>query len=136
MGLDDSNNSWKALERAAIIAASLGDRLKRLVLVNVLDVTRYCQQLANGEQELDINTELLKRALRKLIKYDIDPSKITTLQKPGDPAEVLVDEVKKSGAELVFMGRRDRGAISELFMGSVSSRLISHCQEQTIVLYG
>jgi len=136
VALDNSENSWMALKRAGVLAAACGDRLKKIILVSVLDVSAYSLQLAGGREELDIDSTILDRAEELLLAQGVTGDQIIKRQTFGDPADVLVDEVKEQGAELIFMGRRDRGAVKELFMGSVSSRLIHHCREQTIVMFG
>ena len=136
VALDGTDNAWKALERATVLAAACDEKLQKIVLVSVLDVAAYSVQLANGEEELGVDSSLLDRAETFLSSNGVAPDRIIKRSLGGDPADILVKEVEAHKAEMIFMGRRDRGVLKELFMGSVSTRLIEHCHEQTIVMIG
>jgi nucleotide-binding universal stress UspA family protein len=136
VALDDSKNSWMALERAGVLAAASGSRLKKIILTSVLDASVYSLQLADGREEINMDSTILDRAEKLLMDKGIAGDQIIKRIALGDPADILVQKVKNHGVEFVFMGRRDRGALKELFMGSVSNQLIHHCPEQTIVMFG
>jgi nucleotide-binding universal stress UspA family protein len=42
----------------------------------------------------------------------------------GQPAEVILERAKKLGADLIVMGRRGRGPLPSLLLGSVSSKVL------------
>ena len=44
----------------------------------------------------------------------------------GEPASVLIDYAKNAGVDLIVMGRRGRGRMEGLVIGSVSAKLTSH----------
>ncbi len=136
VALDNSENSWMALERAGVLAAACGSKLEKIILASVFDVSAYSLQFTEGQKAIEMDSTLLDRAEELLLTKGVAGDSIIKRQTFGDPADVLVDEVQNYGAELIFMGRRDRGALKELFMGSVSNRLIEHCPEQTIVMFG
>ncbi len=136
VALDERKNSWSALERAAVLAAACGDSLNRIILVSVLDIAAYSARLADGRVEAPVDNALLDRAEGLLLAQGIAKERIVKRLLHGDPAEVLISEIHSHGAEMVFMGRRDRGKFKELFMGSVSTRLIEQCFEQCIVMIG
>ena len=135
VALDGSKNSWMALERAGVLGAACGDSLEKIVLVSVIDVADYSMQLAEGKEEASMDYSMLEKGEEKLVAAGVDKERIVKRLCGGDPADVLVREVKDHDAEVIFMGRRDRGKLQELFMGSVSTNLINHCPEQTLVMF-
>jgi len=46
----------------------------------------------------------------------------------GDPAHEIVSYAQATGSDLIVMGRRGRGRIGGLVLGSVSSHLTSHAE--------
>jgi nucleotide-binding universal stress UspA family protein len=46
----------------------------------------------------------------------------------GDPAESIIQTAESEKADLIVMGRRGRGKLQGLLMGSVSERVARHAQ--------
>ena len=44
----------------------------------------------------------------------------------GEPASALIDYANNVGVDLIVMGRRGRGCMEGLVIGSVSAKLTSH----------
>ena len=44
----------------------------------------------------------------------------------GEPASALIDYANNAGVDLIVMGRRGRGRMEGLVIGSVSAKLTSH----------
>ena len=51
---------------------------------------------------------------------------ITTEVLEGSPKELIVDEAKRWGADLIVLGSHGRGAIGRFFLGSVSLAVAAH----------
>jgi nucleotide-binding universal stress UspA family protein len=134
IALDGSKNSQAAMQRAEILAAACGDSLKNFILAMVLDIGECNKTLAQGQPLKSPDSEIVQQAAEQLIAAGISSERIIQNVSCGDPGSVLADLVKQYNVDAVFMGRRDRSAVKELFMSSVSSKIIQQCQNQTIVL--
>lgn len=54
--------------------------------------------------------------------------KISTAIVEGPPAQVIVDEADRWGADLIFVGSRGLGVWNRLLLGSVSSAVVHHAK--------
>jgi nucleotide-binding universal stress UspA family protein len=52
-------------------------------------------------------------------------TKIRLLEAAGDPAEKLIDVARREAVDLIVVGRRGRGRLAGLLLGSVSQKLAS-----------
>jgi nucleotide-binding universal stress UspA family protein len=58
------------------------------------------------------------------------------LTEDGRPAGVLAALAERLGADLVVVGRRGRGGIAELLLGSVSHALSHQCKRPVLLISG
>jgi nucleotide-binding universal stress UspA family protein len=56
-----------------------------------------------------------------------------TIERDGQPASVIAEVAEEEEAELVVVGRRGRGRVAELLLGSVSHEL-SHTSQRPVLL--
>ena len=68
--------------------------------------------------------EALKEA-EKLIPQDLPANMIYEI---GSPTQVLLEIAEKYNCDLIVMGSRGLGPIKGIYMGSVSSYLVSHAK--------
>ncbi|NOX79710.1 MAG: universal stress protein [Deltaproteobacteria bacterium] len=122
------------LERASVLLAACGDNLEKVVLTHVLDVVKCSEEMGNGTVSGSYIDDLLGKAADFLAAQGIAKNKIIQAVGCGNPADVLVDEINMQEVGIVFMGRRDRTALKELFMGSISRKIIYRCSKRTVVL--
>jgi nucleotide-binding universal stress UspA family protein len=52
----------------------------------------------------------------------------------GRPASVIASIAEAEGADLVVVGRRGRGTVTELLLGSVSHELAHHCATPVVLV--
>ncbi|MCZ7528694.1 MAG: universal stress protein [Acidimicrobiia bacterium] len=52
----------------------------------------------------------------------------------GSPARALLDSVETAEADLVVVGRRGRGGLAELLLGSVSQHVVHHATVPVLVV--
>ncbi|GKS60106.1 universal stress protein [Nitrospira sp.] len=79
-----------------------------------------------GERLLGQSAELVPSAVKS----------VRRLYQIGNPADVVLETVKSAHADLVTVGTRGRGRIAEMFLGSVSHRVVSHAGCASLVVRG
>ena len=104
VGVDDSEPSRRALERAADLTG-YGSTL------TVVSVARDGDRYASGP---------LEKARERLLRRHVSA---TYLQPVGDPATELVDTARALEADLVVLGRRSR-SLRRLVLGAVSDAVV------------
>lgn len=134
VALDESDNAWEALGKASVLTSSAGAAVEKLILVQILDIAECGEALSGGMVPKQSTNDLLDKAAAFLEAQGLGRGKISKISACGDPAEILVDLINKQNVDVVFMGRRGRGVVKDLFMGSVSRKIIYRCPAQTIML--
>lgn len=114
VGVDDSEPSQRALERAADLAG-YGSTL------TVVSVARDGDRYAAGP---------LEKARERLLRRHVSA---TYLQPVGDPAAELVDAARELEADLVVLGRRSR-SLRRLVLGSVSDAVLQRAPCDVLVV--
>lgn len=122
------------LERASVLLAACGDSLEKVVLTHILDVVKCGEEIADGTVSWSYIDGLLGKAAAFLTAQGIASNKIIKAVGCGNPADMLVDGINMQEVGIVFMGRRGRTALKELFMSSVSRKVIYRCPKRTVVL--
>lgn len=124
---DGSEAADRALDVAAGMAQATGGSLK-LVTVGITLSEREQQQFRRVEGELADPSEafaeqILARACKRLQQAGVKPS--ASLLRWGDPAEAIIAVIAEEGIDAVVVGRRGRGRLSGLLLGSISQKLVS-----------
>lgn len=57
-----------------------------------------------------------------------------TVVQDGRAASVIASVADANGADVVVIGRRGRGGVAELLLGSVSHELVLHCKRPVLVI--
>jgi len=126
VGFDGSAASRHAVGRAVELARALGSRL--VVATVVAPPTVFLGELLVPEV-VDLSTvvepakkqlEALTREIRETTGVEAEPVVLM-----GDPADELVNYAEENGCDLIVVGRRGRGGLERLILGSVSSKLVS-----------
>lgn len=127
VGYDGSEASRLAVEKAVELARRLGARL--LVATVLPPPTVFLGEMLIPE--IPAATELEKPAREKLealvreIREAAGLENVEPVLLVGDPAEELVNFAESNGCDLIVVGRRGRGGLERLILGSVSSKIIS-----------
>ncbi len=111
---------------AFTILEDLASNARRITLIHVQDRTRLVPYLEHKIEEFNkIDTDRLLRLKARLQAKA--PSVEVDIELPfGHPTEEILARTRAEGVSLVVMGTQGRGAVSELFLGSVSHNIARH----------
>jgi nucleotide-binding universal stress UspA family protein len=131
VGFDGSEQSRKALERAADLADGAV-----VAVVCSADVKRLMRDPAGGASAIDpADEEARGKALAEAREYlegrGIEGAYVEGV---GNPADVMVQEAEASGADLIVVGTRGLHGAKRLFLGSVSTNVIHHAPCDVLVV--
>lgn len=135
IGIDGSPASKNAVREAGILLSRVNSQIEKVLLVHVLDQSCYYDE--DGVTCIQAGTlgqQALEEAGNLLVAAGVDPAKITTVIHFGKPGTILAEEAIGCDATLIFIGRRDRSRMAQVFLGSVCTDMIQNCQERTIIL--
>jgi nucleotide-binding universal stress UspA family protein len=126
VGIDGSECSQRAAERAINIAEKSGGRVKFIYVLNWLAVQPLMYETiappmsTKEEEESRIEQNVIKPLLKKYnhLNVQLDSEFVW-----GDPAEILQKKVKDEHANMLFVGRRGRSTFIDLILGSVTNKL-------------
>ncbi len=127
VGYDGSEESKRAVARAVEIAKAAGGELR--IATVIPPPTVFLGELLIPEQ-LDISS-LEKQARESLetlareVREAAGLQNVKTVVLIGDPALELVNYAESEGCDLLVVGRRGRGGLQRLLLGSVSSKVVS-----------
>ncbi len=135
IGVDESPASLNSVAEAGSLLAKADDQVEQIYLVHVLDQSCYYDE--DGENCMDASLtgqRALEDSGNLLVDLGVDRQKIKTVIHFGKPGAILAEEVESCDATLVFLGRRDRSRMAQVFLGSVCTDIIQNCRERTLVL--
>lgn len=129
--VDGSVHADTAIEWASALATKFGAQLRILHVIAEGRMAGYrddLQQLAHAEKITvaeaieTLADDILRKAEARARSKGAD--KIETIIAEGNPAAVILDQVSRSGAQLIVMGRRGLGGLPGVVLGSVSSKIL------------
>jgi nucleotide-binding universal stress UspA family protein len=129
VGTDGSATSFKAVERAAKVAADAGAALLIVSAFNPIsdrDRDRAVNQLGDDAYKV-MGSNPAEDALRdaQAIARKAGATDIETVAEPGDPVDILVALIEARGADLCIVGNRGLNSLAGRLLGSVPAN-ISH----------
>ena len=128
---DGSVNSKRALEHAIVLASSVGASITLVYVANIVSVISNFDQIPNAtgyvteQVALDMEEEG-KGVLDDFAKEVPEGIDVKTVFEVGSPGPAVLSVAKKYKADLIVMGSRGLGPLKGLFMGSVSSYVVTH----------
>ncbi|OBA05157.1 universal stress protein UspA [Paenibacillus polymyxa] len=125
VAIDGSEHAMKALESAKMLAKQLqGDSHLTVLHVN--------PALSMNEPPVGIDVEeRIEEEGRHILEPAADYLKdegisYRMLAGHGDPASIICETAQQEKADLIIMGTRGQGLVTELILGSVSHYVIQH----------
>ena len=128
---DGSVNSKRALEHAVLLATSMQASITLGYVANIVSVISNFDQIPNAsgyvteQVALDMEEEG-KGVLEEFSKEIPQDVEVKSVFEVGSPGPAVLSVAKKYEADLIVMGSRGLGPLKGLFMGSVSSYVVTH----------
>jgi nucleotide-binding universal stress UspA family protein len=124
---DGSVSANRAVDSAANLAKATQSELIILTVGGDISGTEL-RQLAGTEGDLSkalktAANRILDRARKRALRHGALNISLQSVW--GDPAEAIIDTVRRSKTDILVVGRRGRGRLSGLLLGSVSQKLTS-----------
>ena len=137
VGTDGSPGANRAVNEAADLAARLGAELiiayaQSGVLTEDLERLRTIEHASIDEVLKLTSMEILERA-RDGAK-EIGANDVQTRSSSGDPVYFLLQLAKREEIDFIVVGKRGRGQLEGLLLGSISQKLASLAQTKVVIV--
>jgi nucleotide-binding universal stress UspA family protein len=142
VAVDGSTQAIKATEIAADLAQCSGAKLVVLHVVTPIfgGERDELAELARMEHMERTEYEMLQergRAIVESAEFSARQKGVTSVEpivEVGDPAGVIVKLTRARSADLVVVGRRGRGTLAGLLLGSVSNKIVQLADAPCLVV--
>lgn len=129
VGTDGSESSFRAVDRAALIARDAGATLLLACAYRPMSAreVQEANDALGGESYKVSGSTPAEDVLRDAAERakDLGAKKVETEAVEGDPVDALVDLVKNRGVDLLVVGNRGLNSLAGRLLGSVPAN-ISH----------
>jgi nucleotide-binding universal stress UspA family protein len=124
---DGSAYADRAIDLAAMLAKATGASLLVMTVGGDLlteDVRKLARAEGDTPEALELLTnQILKRASERAARVGAPSVRVQTVW--GDPAESILAAAQREHSDAIVVGRRGRGRLAGLLLGSVSQKLIT-----------
>jgi nucleotide-binding universal stress UspA family protein len=129
VGYDGSETAKRALERAAELAEDGAT-------VTVVSAVHVHAAAGRGggpidPDEVSERRHELAEAKTLLVEKGIEPNLV---EGHGDPADVIANQAKEGGADLIVVGTRGRNVAARVLLGSVSTKVVHEAPCDVLVV--
>ena len=127
MATDGSSGADRAVDVAAEFAKAVDGNLSIMTVAGNLSGEEL-RQLAHAERNTSdvlesLSTQTLMAAKERAQRLGVSAIQIKTAW--GDPAEAIIEAARREHADAIVVGRRGRGQLAGLLLGSVSQKVVS-----------
>jgi nucleotide-binding universal stress UspA family protein len=131
--VDGSTHADAAVDWASEIASKFDARVLLLHVVSERGsglVPEELREFAKIERAEVTDWDIMESVARQILDAAERRARgrgikaVETAVAAGNPAEIILEQAKKCGADLIVMGRRGLGRLPGLLLGSVSSKVI------------
>ncbi len=141
---DGSDQSHKALEKAAVIAE--GCNVEEVAIIHVYDGSADISMLSAENLS---NTQQVERVRNLIEKHHQESEKILpnalkvfegknvktrTIFEEGDPPQVIAKTARDEGFDIIVIGSRGLGGLKKLYLGSVSNAVIQEAKTSSVLI--
>ena len=134
VGVDGSAQSMAALKWAVRIAKGMGSQITAVYALNlpIYFAPQYGVPFQiDPEWRHDMKTDFENKWCKPLIAAGV---RYQTVMDDGRPASVIAAVAERENAELIVVGRRGRGGVAELLLGSVSHELVLSSKRPVLLI--
>ena len=122
--VDFSKESKLALKNAITLCHKFNAELKILSVYETSHLNSIRLKI-DMEKEIELIRKDCQKQLNSFLKdFHLSGLKVTTEIKPGDPATVILKEIKTNNNDLLIIGTTGKSGLSRIFMGSVTEKVI------------
>ena len=137
LATDGSEDSLKAADYALELAKNNSASVEILVVIHTyapLGAQKSIPIINAVEEEAKEMMVTAKEIIADTSKqFDAQAIPYETKILRGDPADMICDEAKEKGMQLIIVGTRGNSGIARWVMGSVSSKVVSHAPCSVLV---
>jgi len=124
---DGSSGADRAVDVAAALAKAVGGDLSIVTVAGNLsgeEMRLLTRSEGNiGDVLESLSAQILVAASERARRLGVATIKVQTAW--GDPAEAVIESARREHADVIVVGRRGRGQLTGLLLGSVSQKLVS-----------
>lgn len=132
LAYDGSDSAKAALRHARDVAQSCGSKV---YVVNAYPIIPKLEGYEWVQQAIAAGTargqELVDEAAAELRKAGIE---VSTEVLEGPPAQAIAEVAETRNADLIVMGNRGYNVFAEVFLGSVSLQVLTHCKIPVLIV--
>ncbi len=124
---DGSPGANRAVDTAARLAKAVGSELVILTVggnITGAELRRLASIDGDVSKTLEsASNRVAQQARKRALRMGVTALKLQSGW--GDPAETIIDAIRREKANIAVVGRRGRGRLSGLLLGSVSQKVAS-----------
>lgn len=128
---DGSNNAQVALDRAIELFKPLHPEIILVTVVDApLDASIESEDIFQEWREN--RDKFLKEKAKEIVEKGLDMDGILAV---GDPRQMILEAIENKKPDILVVGRRGRGKLTRMVLGSVSAFMIRHALCPVLVFH-